>query len=180
MSLKSQDILVLLKLFTAGKGWTFRSLAGELFMSTSEIHQALKRAQESDLFDTRRQVPKLRNLEEFLLHGIRYVFPAKRGALVRGFPTSYAAAPLDKFFAEPEQTYPPVWPDATGTVRGYALEPLYRSAPQAAIADPKLYELLVLIDAIRDGRARERSLACEILHERLSSNEQTAATHRAH
>ena len=31
--------------------------------------------------------------------------------------------------------------------------------PLAAQADPRLYELLALLDALRDGRARERSFA---------------------
>lgn len=35
--------------------------------------------------------------------------------------------------------------------------------------DASLYELLVLVDAIRDGRARERSLAAEHLRNRLRS-----------
>ena len=46
-----------------------------------------------------------------------------------------------------------------GKHRGVSLEPLYRTVPLAARADPHLYELLVLLDALRDGRARERSLA---------------------
>ena len=42
---------------------------------------------------------------------------------------------------------------------GEALEPLYKTAAKAAQRDPKLYECLALIDAIRSGRARERKLA---------------------
>jgi hypothetical protein len=43
-----------------------------------------------------------------------------------------------------------------GVVRGQAIAPLYRSVPQAASNDPKLYALLSLIDAIRVGRVREQ------------------------
>lgn len=39
------------------------------------------------------------------------------------------------------------------------LEPLYKSVPQAALRDPILYQFLALVDAIRDGRARERKIA---------------------
>jgi hypothetical protein len=35
------------------------------------------------------------------------------------------------------------------------LEPLYKSVPHAALRDPALYQLLALVDAIRDGRASE-------------------------
>jgi len=41
-----------------------------------------------------------------------------------------------------------------GDTRGIALEPLYKTAPIAALRDPVLYEFLALVDAIRDGRAR--------------------------
>ena len=44
-------------------------------------------------------------------------------------------------------------------MRGVTFEPLHKSAPAAARKDPALYELLALIDAVRDGRVRERKLA---------------------
>lgn len=52
-------------------------------------------------------------------------------------------------------------------MRGYALSPLYRSVPKAVERDPRLYELLALVDAVRDGRARERELAVKELSRRL-------------
>jgi hypothetical protein len=45
---------------------------------------------------------------------------------------------------------------------------LYKLAPQAARADPALYELLVLVDAIRGGRAREHNIAVKELAKRLA------------
>jgi hypothetical protein len=60
-----------------------------------------------------------------------------------------------------------VWPDAEGDVRGVTLEPLHKTAPKAARKDPVLHELLALIDALRDGRARERQLAEHELSARL-------------
>jgi hypothetical protein len=60
-----------------------------------------------------------------------------------------------------------VWPNAEGSVRGLTLEPLHKAAPKAAQHDPVLYELLALIDAIRDGRTRERQLAERELTARL-------------
>ena len=46
--------------------------------------------------------------------------------------------------------------------------PLYSSVPKACKADPKLYELLALVDAIRDGRARERKIAVKEIQSRIS------------
>ncbi|MDO9620597.1 MAG: hypothetical protein Q7I91_01690, partial [Moraxellaceae bacterium] len=63
---------------------------------------------------------------------------------------------------------PPVWPSPEGTVRGLSFSPLYRSAPEAALRDIKLHELLALADALRGGRARERKLAAELIHQHLS------------
>ena len=64
---------------------------------------------------------------------------------------------------------PPVWPSPQGTARGYSLKPLYKTVPQAAQADRKLYELLALVDAIRDGRVRDREMAEHELRDRLNS-----------
>ena len=44
-------------------------------------------------------------------------------------------------------------------MRGIALAPLYKTVPIAAMRDPLLYEKLALVDALRDGRTRERKLA---------------------
>jgi hypothetical protein len=38
---------------------------------------------------------------------------------------------------------------------------------KAALADPRLHELLVLVDALRDGQARERKLAIKERSKRL-------------
>ena len=64
---------------------------------------------------------------------------------------------------------PPVWPDPEGDTRGYEFSPLYKSVPKAASKDRILYELLVIVDAIRDGRAREREIAIKELKARLGS-----------
>lgn len=165
--LKPQDALVLLKLVVIADGWTYPALAESLGMSASEVHAAVARAKQGGLYDEHRRSPHRRALLEFLVHGLRYVFPAERGALTRGLPTAHAAPPLNaQLVADGEP--PPVWPDAEGTVRGEELRPLYRSVPGAARRDPALYELLALVDAVRGGRARERKLAIAELEARLS------------
>ncbi|MFV2057664.1 MAG: hypothetical protein ACC707_14450 [Thiohalomonadales bacterium] len=169
MTLKPQDILFLLKLIAMGKRtWSYNVLAVELSMSPSEVHAAANRALAAKLAvkvnDEIR--PDTRNLEEFLLHGLQYVFVVDNGELVRGMPTSYAAAPLVTHFVSNNEP-PPVWPDSEGEVRGVSFSPLYKSVPNAAKKDAKLYELLVLIDGIRGGRSRERSFATRELKIRL-------------
>lgn len=169
MNLKPQDILVLLKLIALGnKPWTFNELSVELGMSPSEVHAAAKRALAAKLAvkDGDKIRPNIRNLEEFLLHGIQYVFVPERGELNRGIPTAYAAEPMASYMVTDNEP-PPVWPDPEGEVRGASYSPIYKSAPKAAKKDPKLYELLALVDGIRGGRAREREVAKKELAKRL-------------
>lgn len=100
------------------------------------------------------------------MHGLQYAFPATRGELTRGVPTSYAARPLKSLIAKGTEPLP-VWPSADGPARGVAFAPLYKTAPVAAPDDPPFYELLALADALRGGRPRERKLAAEALGKRL-------------
>ena len=158
MIAKSLDVVVWLKLLLSGSRKTFARLSEELGMSASEIHSSVRRGAAAGLIDPDSRMPFRKALEEYLLHGVRYAFPAKRGPITRGIPTSYGAPPLAQYFHAAEEL-PPVWPDPHGSTRGYALEPLFKPIKKAVEQDPNLYELLALIDAIRDGRARERKLA---------------------
>ncbi len=175
--LKSQDVFVLLKLVVIGpQSWSYAGLAVELRMSPSQLHGAVKRCVAAQLAVRKGEgiVPHFRNLEEFILHGLRYVFWPVRGDLTRGVPTAHAAPPLSQFLVESFSEPPPVWPDPQGEMRGIAFSPLYKMAPQAARADENLYEMLALVDAVRGGRAREREIAAKEISMRL---EQYASTH---
>ena len=169
MNLKPQDIFVALKLVAmASPRWTYVQLANELFMSASEINASIKRGIKARLIadvdrDKLSPRPIRKALEEFIIHGVKYAFPPDRGELVRGIPTGYAAPPLEDQFI-PSNDPPPVWPDPEGKIRGYSFSPLYKSVPKAAKVDKKLYMLLVLVDAIRDGRAREKEIAIKEIH----------------
>jgi hypothetical protein len=98
--------------------------------------------------------PNRTAIDEFLIHGLKYSIPAERGEPTRGVPTAYAASPLRELFAPGDEPIP-VWPYPDGPKCGTAFGPLHTSAPGAAIRDPVLYEYLALVDALRDGRARE-------------------------
>ena len=67
-------------------------------MSQSEVHAAVKRAQAARLLHgpELHDRPNISALEEFLIHGVKYVFPAERGGTTRGIPTAYAAEPLNR------------------------------------------------------------------------------------
>lgn len=169
MALKPQDVYVVLKLVATGaRRAPYSHLALELVMSPSEVHASVKRAQASHLLHGPglQNRPNITALEEFLVHGLKYVFPAERGEITRGVATSYGAAPLRSVIS-PGNEPVPVWPHEEGKQRGVAFAPLYKTAPIAALRDPAFYEYLVLVDALRDGRSRERKMAETELHRRL-------------
>jgi len=166
MGLMPQDILVALKLALTRERVPYAQLAAELGLSASQAHQSVKRAAEAGLLVPGTLRANRKSLEEFLIHGLKYVIPPKRGPLVRGVPTAHSAPPLSSSIVD--SGAPIVWPDPEGTVRGESLEPIYKTAPMASRQDPDLYASLALIDAIRSGRARERKLAVAKLQELLA------------
>jgi len=167
MILKPQDIFILLKVIALNRNdWSYSYLANELFMSPSEVHAGIKRSASARLIDIKQKQPIKAALLEFVVHGIKYSFPPDRGSITRGIPTSYAGPPLNQKFNFSDETIP-VWPDPEGDTRGYSFSPLYKSAPMASKKDTVLYESLVLVDTIRDGRAREREFAINEIKIRL-------------
>lgn len=163
--IKPQDIVILMKLISIdNKNVTQVELARELFMSQSEVSESLFRSQYSRLISKNKQDIAKEKLFNFLLYGLPIAFPQQPGEITRGIPTGHSAAPLNNDF-ENKEIY--VWPYSKGNVRGQSILPLYPSVVEAALLDSKLYELLSLIDAIRVGYARERSLAKKYLQELL-------------
>lgn len=163
--LQPLDLLVALKLLTLlGQSPSFEALAKELHISPSSAYRSLERAAQAGLVTVDR-APRKSALLEFIVHGVRYVYYVKPGVMTRGLPTAHAAPPLNQSIKQSGDVY--VWPDPEGSVRGQAIEPLHKEIPSVAKKDPELYELLALIDAIRIGRARERTLAEDELRKRL-------------
>jgi hypothetical protein len=171
IALRPQDVLVLAKLVSYGGVRPPMARVGlDLGISGSEIHASLRRLAVCRLVSAQTDGtrPLLQSVEEFLVHGVRYACPALRGEVTRGVPTSYAAPPLNSHIRAGSDL-PPVWPHAEGQTQGVSLEPLYRTVPEAALRDGFLYEVLALIDALREGRSRERKLAEKELSHRLHS-----------
>jgi hypothetical protein len=168
MPLKPQDVLLVMKwALHPRERWTFAALAAALDLPLAAAHASVKRAVQAKLLarvgdSATALLPVRENLIEFLLHGLKYVFPAERGSTTRGVPTAHAAPVLRKHFAA-SGDLPPVWPDATGKARGEAFKPIYKTVAKAAAKDPALYSALALVDAIRGGSARERDLAAKLL-----------------
>jgi hypothetical protein len=173
MELKPQDVLVLLKQVAhPAKIWTYAALAESLHLSASQAHRSVQRCLAAGLAVSkgRGEWQAVRSsLLEFAVHGVRYAFPPTQGAPRRGIPTSFGTPPLSADInSAPGDA--PVWPHPLGAVRGPSLSPIYKTAPDAALADPALHEMLALLDALRVGRSRERALAEKYLAERMEAS----------
>lgn len=116
--MKSQDVVILLKLVSLEQAknegdahlveaahnddpYSVRSLESALGISKTEVNASINRSVSSGLAvkdrETGQAKPNRRNLYNFVVHGLKFVFPAKPGAMTRGIPTAFAAAPLKIF-----------------------------------------------------------------------------------
>lgn len=163
--MRPQDVVILLKIIAKGDDlWQNKDLAVELCMSSSEITESLNRSFISGLIDVSKKKVVSHSLVDFLVYGLRYVFPAQPGALVIGLPTANSAPVLKKYF-EAEEEY--VWPDINGMAKGQAIEPLYSTVPKAVAKDDKLYNLLALTDALRLRRIKEINVTKDLINKLL-------------
>jgi hypothetical protein len=155
--LRGQDILVLVRLLGEETPLTIQEIVDSLEIDGASVHRSLRRLEEAQLVlpDRRAAVAQA---DEFLTHGLRYVFPPRFHGESRGVETAWAAEPLRSALTSTDSP-PPVWPHPKGRRRGIALEPLHPSAPDAALRDPELHERFALLDALRLGDARVRKIA---------------------
>jgi len=164
--MRPHDAVVLLKIAALGKKeWRLMDLSRELYISQSEITESLYRNMSARLISQDRKKLLKNSLLEFLVYGLKYVYPAKPGNLVRGIPTAHSAKPLSDIFKGTSEIF--VWECYDGDVRGQSIVPLYPNAVKAAKEDPLLYELLALTDAIRIGSTREYDVAVKELRKRF-------------
>ena len=156
--MRPQDIVILLKKVTKnGRVLLNGQIAKELGISASEVSEALERCRIARLVDTTKQRVNILALEEFLVHGLKYVFPVQPQSVVRGVATAISASPMKEKIVSGNEQY--VWPDAKGNMRGASITPLYKTVPVAVAKDDMLYKLLALVDTLRIGRAREVEIA---------------------
>jgi len=153
-------LLVALKLVALGDaGSSLRELEAQLGAPKSTISLSLRRLREHRILrevDGKHKIQRLA-ARDLIEHGIRWIAPGEIGDYELGLLTSHAAEPLaSHLMGDPD---PLVMPLPHGPARGRVVTPIHRLAPQAAANDEKLYRLLVIADAFRIGRARDREVA---------------------
>jgi hypothetical protein len=93
-----QDVVVLARVVSyGGERPPIAQVAGDL---------ALKRLERSRLIDAETGRPLLKAVEEFLIHGVKYVFPVQRSEATLGMPTSCPARPLSDQIADNDDLPP--------------------------------------------------------------------------
>lgn len=164
---KGADIYVLAGLLAQDGRWSYRSLAERLCVPHPVVQRALERAKGADLYSADRREVHPPHFEEFALHALRFVAPAQLGPLVPGVLAAWAVEPMASAISPSPDEPPPVWPYAHGGVRGQAIEPLHPAAPEAVENWSELDKILSLLDSLRVGDARIRSVAARFLSEML-------------
>lgn len=166
--MRPQDIVVLLKIISLGDDkWRNIDIANAIGISPSEVSEALNRCRIGKLIDSKKRKVNMSSFTEFLVYGLKYVFPTEPGAIVKGTPTAHSASPIKEHISSAADVY--VWSNAKGTQRGQAIEPLYKTLPHIVQEDKVLYELLAIVDTLRVGRAREIKIAIDELTKRLKN-----------
>jgi hypothetical protein len=162
--LKPVDLVVALRLAEAPEA-KYEQLSADLGISRSWAHAAVQRLLAAGLLRPKSRTVNRLALMEFLVHGLRYAFPAQPGGQARGVATAHSGPPLASRIVAEDSL---VWPSTLGSSVGQAIAPLYDRAIELPQRCPSLYENLTLLDALRVGRARERKLAAEEIARRLA------------
>jgi len=166
--MRPQDMLVLLKIISMkNPEWLNLDIANSLKISQSEVSEALNRCKIARLIDGDKRKIYINSFKEFLIYGLKYVFPAEPGAIVRGIPTAHSANPIKELISQGSENF--VWPYSKGILRGQSIEPLYDTIPMVVQDDILFYELLAILDTLRIGRVREIKIAIDELEKRLKN-----------
>jgi hypothetical protein len=164
--MRPQDIVVLMKIIAQrSDDWRNIDIANAISLSPSEVSEALNRSKIAGLIDSGRKKVNINSFTEFLIYGLKYVFPVEPGAIVKGIPTAHSASPIKEHISAGSDNF--VWAYAKGSHRGQAIEPLYKTVPKIVQADSLFYELLTIADTFRVGRVREIKIAIDELNKRL-------------
>jgi len=159
--MRPHDIPILVKAFMLQRDpWLIKDLATSVYISQSEVSESLHRSMYAELLDEQKQKVHPKRFYEFIIYGMRYVFPQKPGHLTRGMATAHSHPALQgKFISNVKY----VWPKEKGETLGHAVGPFYAKQVNACQDDDELYFVLSLVEIIRVGKTREVNYAKEQL-----------------
>jgi hypothetical protein len=167
-SLRPFDIAVALRLTLVPED-RYEPLAVALATSTSAVHRAVGRLQNAGICAPGTRTVRADALHEFLVHGVRYAFPAIHGPERTGLPTAGAHPEIAGVIGQSEPVRNLVWPMEGGSARGETIVPLFNGVTKVAARDPRLHQMLACVDVLRVGTARQRTAAAELLRRDLAA-----------
>ncbi len=167
-SLRPFDVAVALRLLLVPED-RYEPLASALATSTSAVHRSVARLQQSGLCLAGRRTLAKDSFREFLVHGVRYSFPAVMGAEREGMPTATAHPDVATLVGNDAESRTFVWAKDGGPARGTSLVPLFPGVLEVAARDPRMHELLAAVDVLRSGNADARASVDQSLAARYLS-----------
>lgn len=162
--MKPQDVVIAVKLLGAADStWSYASLGEDLGLGHNQVHLACKRLMAASLMMDRR-IAK-RNLVEFLVHGLKYVFPPIWEGEQHGIPTAVSSPVMQKELRSPQVI---VWPTGRRKdPKGDSLRPLHKCVFTVIENDLFSYQVLAILDSIRISKAREREVAINLINSKI-------------
>jgi hypothetical protein len=151
-SLHPVDVLVACKLFSKEEDkreWTYAATSKELDISQATLHASVTRCIRAQLLTTTGMKIHRRRFLDLLTVAVPIVFYPERGGLTNGTLTAVVKG-------DEVQRIPYVWA-GPGETRGVAISPVYPTVPSAAALDPRLREILCLVDVLRLGHSPSES-----------------------
>ncbi len=165
--MRPQDIVVLLKIILfRDNNWLLKDISKQLRISGSEVSESINRSSIGGLLEDDKRTVRKEEFLEFLVYGLKFVFPAVEGRVARGLATAYSAPILKNDFVVDNEY---IWPAKGFSTKGISIKPLYRTVPDACKEDQELYKMLSLVDAIRIGK-REK-VVIELLAKKIYNQE---------
>ena len=160
--LRPFDIAVALRLLLVPED-RYEPLADALVTSTSAVHRSVARLGLAGICRPSSRTVNRDAFHEFLLHGVRFAFPPMIGPERTGVPTSIAHPRVRELLPNGTESRALVWPSDLGKEQAASIAPLFSGVPAVASRDPRLHELLAVVDALRTGNKRERERVGEWL-----------------
>jgi len=114
----------------------YEPLAEALVTRTSAVHRSVARLRLSGLCTPSTRTIARFAFREFLVHGVRYAFPAVHGPDRTGMATAWSHAQVGPFFTDAELPRPMVWQSDRGSARGESLAPLFRDGADGCCTRP--------------------------------------------
>lgn len=173
-TLRPFDVAVALRLVLVPED-RYEPMAMALATSTSAVHRSVARLQHAGICGPGSRTVRADSLIEFLVHGVRYAFPAVHGPERQGLPTACAHPDVAGALGGEEQVRALVWPMEGGSMRGESLVPLFNGVTKVAARDARLHQLLACVDVLRIGTAHQRSVAESLLRREMHAQAAMAA-----